>query len=266
MAEEFDNQEDQDANLVNITELTDEEVKSELQEEPTPEPNEDDDLPEKYRGKSKAELARMHEEAQSALGRQSNEVGELRKVFDEYIQSNVKSQQEAPTEEDPVDFLLDPEKAVNQAVANHPKLKQAEQVVTAMARQQARDKIVTDFPEIGTVLADPKFLEWKDASPIRKQLYDNADTNFDYASVAELMEGWKSRNRVVEETVKMEKAANANAVKEASTGNVRGNPDVKQRKKVYRRADIIKLMKDDPNRYEALQEEIMQAYSEGRVK
>ena len=75
MAEEFDNQEEQDANLVDITALTDEEVKAELQEEPTPEPNEDDDLPEKYRGKSKAELARMHEEAQSALGRQSNEVG-----------------------------------------------------------------------------------------------------------------------------------------------------------------------------------------------
>jgi hypothetical protein len=36
-------------------------------------------------------------------------------------------------------------------------------------------------------------------------------------------------------------------------------------KKKYRRADIIKLMQTDPSRYEALQDEIMKAYSEGRV-
>lgn len=263
---EFDNTEEQETELLNITELTDEEVKADPEEESTPEPSEDDDLPEKYRGKSKAELARMHEEAQSALGRQSNEVGELRKVFDEYIQSTVKStQEEAPTE-DPVDFLLDPEAAIEQKINNHPKLKQAEQVVSAMAKQQARDKIVSDFPDIAKVLVDPKFVEWKDASPIRKQLYDNADKNFDYASVAELMEGWGSRNRVVEETKKMEDVAKDNALKQAATGNARGNPDVKTRKKIYRRADIIKLMKEDPKRYEALQPEIMQAYKEDRVK
>jgi hypothetical protein len=37
-------------------------------------------------------------------------------------------------------------------------------------------------------------------------------------------------------------------------------------KRVYRRADLIRLKMTDPNRYEALSDEIMQAYSEGRVK
>ena len=36
--------------------------------------------------------------------------------------------------------------------------------------------------------------------------------------------------------------------------------------KVYRRADIIKLMKTDPERYNALSDEILKAYAEGRVK
>ena len=256
-----------EAKPVNITELTDEEVKADVAEEPIPEPkDEDEDLPEKYRGKSKAELARMHEEAQSALGRQSNEVGELRKVFDEYIQSNVRQSQEAPTqEEDPVDFLLEPEKAVRKMIENDPEIQKTREVQAALLRQTQRDRILNDFPDIAQVVSDPKFIEWKDASPIRQKLFKDAD-QFDYTAVKELMENWKDRNRVVEDAKKMEADAQKEAVKEAATGNVRGNPDVQRRKKVYRRADIIKLMKDDPSRYAALQDEIMQAYQEGRVK
>ena len=41
---------------------------------------------------------------------------------------------------------------------------------------------------------------------------------------------------------------------------------LKDHEKVYRRADIIKLMKNDPDRYQALADEIMAAYAEGRVK
>ena len=37
-------------------------------------------------------------------------------------------------------------------------------------------------------------------------------------------------------------------------------------KRVYRRADLIRLKMTDPGRYEALSDEIMQAYQEGRVK
>ena len=37
-------------------------------------------------------------------------------------------------------------------------------------------------------------------------------------------------------------------------------------KRVYRRADLIRLRMTDPARYEALESEIMTAYAEGRVK
>jgi hypothetical protein len=37
-------------------------------------------------------------------------------------------------------------------------------------------------------------------------------------------------------------------------------------KRVYRSADLIRLKMRDPDRYEALQDEIMLAYAEGRVK
>jgi hypothetical protein len=37
-------------------------------------------------------------------------------------------------------------------------------------------------------------------------------------------------------------------------------------KRVYRSTDLIRLKMRDPDRYEALQDEILLAYSEGRVK
>ena len=255
-----------------ISPLVEEEAVEE-EEQPTLEaaeeeatPDEDDGLPEKYRGKSKAEIARMHEEAQQALGRQSSEVGELRKVFDEYVQSSIQSQQAAPVEEEPVDFLLEPEKAVQRAIDNHPKLKQAEALIAQTAKQQNMSRLQSDFPDLQETLGNPKFREWVEASPIRQRLYADADANFDYDSAAELLTNWKDRNMAVKRTLEVEKKEQKRAVTRASSGNTRSNPDNKAPKKIYRRADIIKLMKEDPARYEQLQDEIMLAYAEKRVR
>ena len=51
------------------------------EQQETPEIQEPE-IPDKYRGKSAEELVQMHQEAEKLLGRQSSEVGELRKVVD----------------------------------------------------------------------------------------------------------------------------------------------------------------------------------------
>jgi hypothetical protein len=76
---------------------------------------------------------------------------------------------------------------------------------------------------------------------------------------------WKERKTVAQQTASVEKQARKQSLKAANTGNARGSAEG-SRKKVYRRADIIKLMKNDPDRYQALSDEIMAAYAEGRVK
>jgi hypothetical protein len=63
---------------VDTAELDTREERFESPQEQTQQPSQED-LPDKYRGKSAAELARMHQEAEKLLGRQSSEVGELRK-------------------------------------------------------------------------------------------------------------------------------------------------------------------------------------------
>ena len=59
-----------------------EEVVSQVTEEPQVEETpQEDDIPDKYKGKSTAEIVRMHQEAEKLLGRQSSEVGELRQLL-----------------------------------------------------------------------------------------------------------------------------------------------------------------------------------------
>ena len=241
-----------------------EEAPAEVVEEPV----EEDDLPEKYQGKSAADIARMHQELEKRLGQQSQEVGELRRHFDEYVQSSIAAQSqsapEAPAEE--VDFFADPAAAVAKAIENHPTLQQAQAVAAEMAKSQALAKLKANHPDMDKVLKDEKFMEWVGKSEIRTQMYRDADQKYDFAKANELLNLYKERAEVVSQTAAVEKQARKQEIKKASTGTARSNPEGTTSKKVYRRRDIIELMNTDPKRYEALMPEIMKAYSEGRVK
>lgn len=235
-----------------------------LQEEEQPQQPE---VPEKYQGKSVEDLVQMHQELERFSGKQSTEVGELRSVVDGYIQTQL-NQQQAPVqqqEDDDVDFFVDPKDAVNRAINNHPKIRQAEEYAAANKKQATLSQLKSNHPDMEHVLQDPKFVEWIKGSKIRTQLFVQADQGYDYDAADELFSLWKERNNVVKQTASVEKQARKNTLKSASTGNARGTAEG-SRRKVYRRADIIKLMKTDPDRYNAMSDEILKAYSEGRVK
>lgn len=224
------------------------------------------EVPEKYQGKSTAEIVRMHQEAEKLLGKQSSEVGDLRKVVDDYIQTQLSTQETQATQADEeVDFFSDPDKAVERAINNHPKIKEAEQISNQYRQSTAMNKLQTKHPDMQGILQDEKFAEWIKGSKIRQQLFVQADQQYDYDAADELFSLWKERQQVVTQTAANEKQQRKQAVKSASTGNARGSGE-QRGKKVYRRADIIKLMRTDPDRYQALSNEIMQAYKEGRVR
>ena len=52
------------------------------------------DIPENYRGKSLAEVIKMHQDAQTMIGKQAQEVGEVRKLADELIKQTLPSKQQ----------------------------------------------------------------------------------------------------------------------------------------------------------------------------
>ena len=251
----------------NADDINEEANETQYVEEQTEQPQEQSTLPEKYQGKSMEEVVQMHQEAEKLLGRQSSEVGELRKVVDDYIsnQTTTQAPQQYVEPEDDIDYFTDPQGAVNRAIENHPKIREAEQYTAQYKKQSSLSTLQAKHSDMQQILGDPKFAEWIKASKIRTQLFVQADQQYDADAADELFSLWKERKTVAKQTANVERQARKQTLKAASTGNARGSAEG-TRRKVYRRADIIKLMKNDPDRYQAMSDEIMAAYAEGRVK
>lgn len=233
------------------------ETQQETQETPqeqTPE------LPDKYRNKSIEEIVRMHQEAEKALGRQGAEVGELRKVVDEFILSK---KQETPVKD--IDFFEKPQEAVQKLLENHPSIKEAKEVSEQFKKQTALTQLQRLHPDMFEIINNPQFQQWVGSSKVRTEMLRKADVEFDFEMADELFSSWKERKQVAKQAEEVEKQSRKKAVANASTGASAGSGE-KSSKKIYRRADIIELMKTDPNRYMALEPEIQLAYREGRVR
>jgi hypothetical protein len=233
---------------------------------PTPE---EPAIPEKYKGKSMDDIIRMHQEAEKLIGRQAQEVGEVRKLADELIKRQISPQEQpAKAIEDDTDFFADPVKAVNKAVETHPAVVQAQQAAMQMARMQTANRLAQSHPDYTQVIADPEFATWVNESPIRQRLYAAADKQFDFDSANELLANFKALRKAKQETVQQaaqQLQDQRNQTLKAATVAVDGATG-ETSKKIYRRADLIRLQMTDPERYMALQDDIISAYNEGRVR
>lgn len=264
MAAQFIEEGVDDSTVQDDSSVEDSQVVQEQTQQEVVQQQEDDDIPEKYKGKDVKEIIRMHAEAEKLIGRQGSEVGELRKVVDEFIKAQTSAKQQTQVEDQEIDFFADPNQAVAKAIENHPKIKQAEQVALQMRQAETVNLLKQNHPDYMQVVEDPAFQNWVASSKIRTRLFAEAHA-YDYDSADELLSTWKERQQVAKATVDAEKTDRQRQLKAASTVMAQGNDEAPS-KKIYRRADIIRLMQTDPDRYDSMQDEIMAAYREGRVK
>ena len=223
------------------------------------------ELPEKYRDKSLDDIVRMHQEAEKLIGKQAQEVGEVRKLADELIKQNLGSRQQQTRQEEPeVDFFENPQKAVQRTVDNHPDILAARQVTLEMKRSQIQQRLAQEHPDFGEIAKDQDFANWVKSSPIRIKIFENADSGYDYDSANELLSTYKQLRSVKQKQTSDEGEVTRKQNLKAVGVDVGGSGE--SSKKVYRRADLIRLKMQDPNRYDALSDEIMAAYQEGRVR
>jgi len=223
------------------------------------------ELPEKYREKSLDEIVKMHQEAEKLIGKQAQEVGEVRKLADELIKQNLGSRQQQTRQEEPeVDFFENPQKAVQRTVDNHPDILAARQVTLEMKRSQIQQRLAQEHPDFGDIAKDQDFANWVKSSPIRIKIFEQADSGYDYDSANELLSTYKQLRSVKQKQTSNEGEVTRKQNLKAVGVDVGGSGE--SSKRVYRRADLIRLKMQDPDRYDALSQEIMAAYSEGRVR
>ena len=222
-------------------------------------------VPDKYRGKSLEDIVTMHQEAEKLIGRQAQEVGEVRRLADELLKQQLSQKTvQPPVVENEVDFFEDPQSAIRKAVTNHPDVLAAKQASQQLKQIQTQAMLNKKHPDFADVVRDGEFIEWVKASPMRLNIYAMADANYDFNAADELLSTFKQiRTSKTQQTTD---AGNAVRKQNLSAASVDVGGTGESSKKVYRRADLIRLRMTDPNRYEALEPEIRAAYAEGRVK
>ena len=233
------------------------------QEEAPPPPS----IPDKYRGKSVEDIVRMHQEAEKLIGKQAQEVGEVRRLADELLKQQLAQKTQAQPKEEPeteLDFFEDPKLAVQKAVANHPDVLAAKHAATQMRQIQTQAMLAKKHPDFAEIVRDGDFVEWVKASPLRLNLFAMADSQYDFTAADELISTFKQIRGVKQTQVTDNAKQTRDAQMKTAMVNTAGTGETS--KKVYRRADLIRLRLENPDRYDALQDEIMRAYSEGRVK
>jgi hypothetical protein len=224
-------------------------------------------VPDKYQGKSIEEIVQMHQEAEKLVGRQSSEVGELRKIVDDFIKTKAEEtkQEISPNNsmDDEVDFFDNPKEAVARAVAGSTEMKQMQELLAAQKQQEVLGKISAKHPDYMEVIQDPAFGEWVKSSTVRVELLQRAD-NYDFNAADELLTVWSERKEVVNKAKEVNEQDRKQQRKAATTGGKGSGEPISR--KIYKRSDIVQLMISDPERYKANVDEFDRAYREGRVK
>ena len=230
-------------------------------------------IPDKFAGTSTEDIIDSYTNLEKELGRKSQEVGELRKLSDSFLQAEV-ARQHNPQSNTPLetedndtssDFFDDPNKAVNDLIDNHPKFQEFQQFQAQQAQAGAKAQLENTHPDFTKVVQDKGFQEWVQESPIRMQMFQAADAyNFDAAN--ELLSNWKDRSMISKtQEVNQQAEVDRKQALKAGTTESRTSTNPQGGGKTYRRADLIRLKMEDPNKYESLHDEIYSAYAEGRV-
>ena len=226
------------------------------------------ELPSKFQGKSVEDIVGSYAELERELGRKGQEIGELRKLSDEFLKTQIQNNQQnnPDTQDEETDFFEDPQAAIRREIDNHPKIKEAEKINEQSKQQATLAQINQQHPDAQQVVESKEFQEWVSQSKIRQRMFQDAN-NYDFDSAHELLSNWKERKLITKthEVETAQKEAKASALKTGKAES-RSSGDSIGSKKVYRRADLIRLKQTDPMRYDSMADEIFRAYADGRVK
>jgi hypothetical protein len=241
-------------------------------------------LPAKWKGKSEKERADMYRNLESVYGRVANDLGQQRKITDEILLNKRAADLGIKRDEAPVvpkrqvsitaaELLAKPGEIFERELAAATAEIEA-RVEAKFASKDAKtkeDSFAERHADAATIVSSPEFVEFVNASRTRSHAAERVRLHGDIdtadALLTEFKESRKAAPKQNEDEAGDEPAQNRDAERarqasfESSSARAQGTP-----KKIYRRADLIKLKMNDPDTYAELNDEILRAYAENRVK
>jgi len=249
-----------------------------------------DEVPEKYRGKSAAELLAIVQNQESHIGKQGSELGELRGqvgtlrgLVDQSLalrdEGNL-GRRESVTEDDLTDdqFITDPRDAVTRTVKRE--TREQNERLARLEKQNAALDFSRRYPEAQTDVEDPRFVEFVQNSQVRGRLANKAFQdleNIDFEAAEELFDLYNDYKTMVPVAPAADESASQEATSQSeepaarqapamlntgSSGDVGGST-----KPIYSQAALNRLQANDPDTYWATdtQSKINKARAEGRI-
>ena len=237
-------------------------------------PEEDTNLPEKYRGKTQAEIAEMHMNAEKRLGSLQNEVGQLRGLVKDL--ADVQRQPQPTTEKaedldlSDADFLNDPvgsTKKIAEHVHASTKEDAPRKSVDDVELEAETAALLSDFPDMNNLVSDPAFQEYCNSRPsrIRDAQIAATGTNVEAVYAARrLLEGYDDLRQAAPTAQSKPEESPAEAAKAVSNEGGRGKAPVP--KDLIYEQDVIQLIQNEPDKYRSpsFQKELQAAIREGR--
>jgi len=231
-------------------------------------------VPDRFAGKTREEIAAAWVEADKAMSRQGNELGELRRTVND-LSTKLKEVQEQPKREPtPVtidELYEDPNKAIRRVVeedTNH-RIEQLEQEVkaaqTAAMVAEGRRIFETKHPNYKDTMTDPDFLGWIKGSNIRVALASAADQgNFEAAD--ELFSTYKDLKQVkTTKSPPRSEAARQVALERSGGGNPAPNETYSRHELQEKRIAAQRGDRKAAAWLAANADSISSAYAEGRL-
>lgn len=239
----------------------------------TPKKIEPDQVPEKYKDKSLAQVIDMHQNAEKELGRTRNEIGQYRGLVQDLSQLRRSPEQE-PEKLEEIDVSGDEllespvetiRRVVKQDLAAFAAKADERDLSTTVAVEN--DRLLRDHPDLNTVVGSEDFQEFAARTPGRQQDFNTAaqGEGLDQVRAARrLLEDYEDFNQAIAGKSQQTPVDKARKVAtESGTGAApppAGNTD-----QIYE-ADVIKLIASDVAKYRSpsYQAELVKAIREGR--
>ena len=104
-------------------------------------------IPDKYKGKSVEDIVKMHQEAEKMIGRQAQEVHEVRSLADQLLkrQLEVDKKSEVVENTPEVDFFENPQTAVQRAIESNPAILEAKAAALELKQMKTAQKLAVVF-------------------------------------------------------------------------------------------------------------------------
>lgn len=233
----------------------------------------EDDIPEKFRGKSMKDLVDAYRNLETELGRKNNEVGMIRKLADELIgvrateRQLVQENREKPQPLTTDKLLADPEDAII-GVVRREALSKQEQLESKV--QSLEDRLLTEafekkHPNFQQTMVSQEFGEWLQKSDYRKRLGYRASQG-DYEAADELFGLYEEATSRPQPTPGTKPSARQATLARSGGSSAGGVVPSAEGKKIFTRTELMEMRINRPEEFDARQEEILTAYREKRVR